>query len=272
MSFRSLLSKKLYRAGEVLHLLLSYAADAPTRRTLVQIYANLSNRNLYQQQVSLRLRIHGKLSSLKIRYGDVFILGEILHEKQYAVQSQLPARPVIVDAGANIGISAMWFLGCYPDATLHAFEPESGNYRLLAENFGRVECVRLFQATLGGHVGEVTLHLGRSPGEHSLISSETGEDERVRVMTLASHMDAENLGRIDLLKLDVEGSELDVLVGLGERIRDVSVIVGEVHEKLVNEAEFYRFLNQHGFRVCQKRYFRESALEHVHGFEAVLAS
>ena len=272
MSWRSLLSQKLYRAGELLHLLWTYAADASTRQALVQIYANLSNRNLYEQQASLRFRIHGRLFSLKMRYGDVFILGEILHEKQYAVRSQLPPRPVIVDAGANIGISAMWFLACYPDATLHAFEPESGNYRLLAENFGHVQRVRLFQSALGRKVGEVTLHLGRSPGEHSLISSETGEDERVRLTTLASHMDAENLDRIDLLKLDVEGSELDVLVGLGERIRDVSVLVGEVHEKLVNEGEFYRFLHQHGFRVCHKRYFRESPLERVHGFEAILVS
>ena len=63
-------------------------------------------------------------------------------------------------------------------------------------------------------------------------------------------MDAEKLNRIDLLSLDVEGRALDVLVGLRERIRDVSVFVGEVHEKLVDESKFYRFLDQHGSRIC----------------------
>jgi FkbM family methyltransferase len=207
-----------------------------------------------------------------MRYGDVFILGEILHEKQYLLRTGLPPRPIIVDAGANIGISAMWFLGCYPDAILHAFEPARDNYHLLEENFSHNEQIRLFQAALGREEGDVTLYHGSSPGEHSLMSANKETDERVRLMKLASHMDAENLDRIDLLKLDVEGSELDVLVGLGERIRNISVLVGEVHEKLVDEAEFYRFLDQVGFRVCQKRYFRESAVEHVHGFEAVLVS
>jgi FkbM family methyltransferase len=264
MSFGSLLSQKLYRAGEAVDLLWTYAADATTRKTLVRIYASLSDRSLYQKQVNLRLRIHGELFSFQMRYGDIFVLGEILHEKQYALQSQLPPRPVIVDAGANIGTSAMWFLGCYPDATLHAFEPASGNYRLLAENFAHVEGARIFQAALGKRAAEMTLYHAGSTGEHSLMSSGIGEEEeRVPVVTLASHMEAENLDRIDLLKLDVEGSELDVLVGLGERIRDVRLLVGEVHEKLVDEGEFYRFLDEHGFRICQKHYFRESDLEHV---------
>ena len=271
--FGPLLSQKFYRAGEALHLVLSYAADMETRRTLVRIYASLSQRDLYEKEVDLRLRIGGNVCPLRMRYGDIFVLGEIFHEKQYELQSPLPPQPVIVDAGANIGVSAMWFLGRYPDAILHAFEPASDNYRLLTENFAHMERARLFQVALGKRAAKAMLHRGGSPGEHSLVPSSVGEElESVSVTTLAAHMDAEEMDRIDLLKLDVEGSELDLLVGLGERIRDVGVLVGEVHETVVDENEFYEFLDRQGFRVCRKRYFRESTLEHVHGFEAVRRS
>ena len=273
LPFGPLLSAKFYRAVEALHLISSYAADMATRRALVRIYASLSERDLWGEEVDLRLRIGGNISSLRLRYGDIFVLGEIFHEKQYELQSPLPPQPVIVDAGANIGVSAIWFLAHYPDAMLHAFEPASDNFRLLSENLAHIERARLFQIALGRQAAKATLHDGGSPGEYSLVRPSIGEElERVSVTTLAAHMDAEKLDRIDLLKLDVEGSELDLLVGLGERIRDVGVLVGEVHETLVEENEFYEFLDRQGFRVVRKRYFRESALEHVHGFEAVRRS
>ena len=66
--------------------------------------------------------------------------------------------------------------------------------------------------------------------------------------TLAAHMAATGIRRIDILKIDVEGAELEVLAGLGDRIGDVGVIVGELHEKVVDAAEVYGFLKDAGFR------------------------
>ena len=63
--FGPLLSQKFYRAGEALHLVLSYAADMATRRTLVRIYASLSETEFYEEEVDLRLRIGGNENSIE---------------------------------------------------------------------------------------------------------------------------------------------------------------------------------------------------------------
>ena len=81
-------------------------------------------------------------------------------------------------------------------------------------------------------------------------------------------MTAHNIDKIDLLKLDIEGSEMDAIHGLGERIRDVNVIVGEVHEALIDVDSFYKALTDAGFTVLWRKNFRESEEQQVHGFEA----
>ena len=85
--------------------------------------------------------------------------------------------------------------------------------------------------------------------------------------TLAAHMAATGIRRIDILKIDVEGAELEVLAGLGDRIGDVGVIVGELHEKVVDAAEVYGFLKDAGFREVGRTAFREGDVTGVHGFE-----
>ncbi|MBT8425567.1 MAG: FkbM family methyltransferase, partial [Silicimonas sp.] len=76
------------------------------------------------------------------------------------------------------------------------------------------------------------------------------------------------LTRIDLLKLDIEGAELDALIGLGDRIADVSVIVGEVHEAMVDSDAIYEHLASNSFDIVWKKYFQEGPVSQVHNFEA----
>ena len=263
-----LVSRKLYRVAEALHLILSYAADQSTRLALMRIYASLGRRERYDEEVDLRLLVRGRVFPFRIRLSDIFVLGEIFHDGQYRLQSTLPPAPVIVDAGGNIGASAVWFLGCHPEATLLVFEPAEGNFRLLSENLAHLKRVKLFRSALGRRTEVASLYHGEFAGMHSLVDHASGAGESVSVMALEEFMTTGGIDRIDLLKLDVEGSELDVLKGMGERIRDLGVLIGEVHEKFVDPGEFYDFLAHHGFRICWKRNFRESKQEEVHGFEA----
>ena len=264
----SFISQKLYRTGEVIGLLLN-AADSSSRRTLLDCYASLSRPDLYAEEIAVNVKLHGRIFQLRMRRSDLFTLGEIFYEGQYKLKSQLPSSPVIVDAGANIGIASIWFLGRYPGAQVHAFEPAGENFRLLAENLAPLANGRPYRAAIGREDGSAALGLAECAAMHSLMASDvTSGSEIVPVISLAEHMKTHGLKRIDLLKLDVEGSELDDLVGLRDRISDVGVIVGEVHESLVDPHEFYAFLEQHGFQVRWKRYFRNGQAQQVHGFEA----
>lgn len=264
-----MIARKLHRAREALYLIMRCAADGATRRALFGMYRSLSRPETYDQDVSLRIIFAGTVFPVTIRVQDVFVLGEILFERQYALRSQLPSSPFVVDAGANVGIASLWFLSQCPGARLHAFEPESENFRLLGKNLAGIARVSVFKQAVGSEPGTIGLHLSEFGAMHSFKEgfSSGSAVEQVPLVTLADHMAEHGIDRIDLLKLDVEGAELDALIGLGERIRDVSVIIGEMHETVVDEGEFYRFLEDAGFRLVQRRSFAESEGEKVHGFE-----
>lgn len=263
--------RSLGRAREAGLMIGRLAADMATRRALVEIYANLGRTDRYGELFNLNLRLNGRVYPVRLRLGDIFVLGEILVDRQYALKTPLRSVSVVVDAGANIGASALWFASCFPAARLHAFEPAAGNFALLAENLAGLPAATPFRMALGSAEGAITLHRGASEATHSIIAGApdlTADGiETVPMTTLAAHMDAAGLDRIDLLKLDVEGAEMEVLIGLGERIRDVGVIVGELHETIVDADSFYAFLKDAGFRLVAKTAFREGDVTGVHGFE-----
>lgn len=265
-----LVGRKLHRAAEMVNLLTNYAADGETRKALFHVYASLSHRERYDDEVKLNLRIRDQVFPFYMRISDIFIIGEILHEKQYRLETDLPDAPVVVDLGANIGISALWFLALRPNARIHAFEPAADNLAFLEKNFAGLENITLQKMAVGDVTGSATLHHGEFGGMHSLLID--GEGETVPLVSLADYMAQQNIDKIDLLKLDIEGSELDAMKGLGPRIKDVRAIIGEVHEAIVDEDAFYAFLKDNGFKVLWKRFFQESREQQVHGFEAVRAA
>jgi FkbM family methyltransferase len=255
------------RALEAAHLLARFAADFRTRAALVSCYASLLSSTTSAEPVELRLRLGGRVVPLHMRKSDIFTLGEILHEGQYRLVSRLPESPVIFDAGANVGVSALWFLAQHPGAQLHCFEPEGENFRLLEANLGGRKNVRLTRAALGAQSGEALLHVAEHGAMHSVVDPGAGEGaQRVPQLGLREYVESEGVERIDLLKIDVEGSELDLLLGLGDRIDRVAVIVGELHERFVDEVAFYGLLERHGFRILQRR--PAAGEEGVHLFEA----
>lgn len=191
--------------------------------------------------------------SLRFRPQDIYVIGEILHERAYRIQSPLPARPVIVDAGANIGMAALWLASRYPDAELHCFEPESRCFALLQHNLRQLPGARCERIALGACAGTISLFVSANGLVHSVFETTVPASvEKVPAARLGDYVGRNSIERVDLLKMDVEGSEMAILEGLGEHIERVSVIVGEFHEPLVDQAAFYGFLRQHGFRIVAK--------------------
>lgn len=229
------------------------AADGASRRLLLAAYGALAKRVWSPAAVDARLRMSGSTVVLRFRQQDIYAIGEILHERAYRLQSPLPSRPVIVDAGANIGVAALWLACRYPDARLHCLEPESRSFTLLKHNLRQLPNARCKLAALGAHTGEVSLFVSANGSVHSIFDpGAPARVETVPCIRLGDYLDRNSIERVDLLKLDVEGSELAVLQGLGPHIERVGVIVGEFHERLVDAARFYGFMRQHGFRVVAK--------------------
>lgn len=161
--------------------------------------------------------------------------------------------PLVVDVGANIGLFSLWVCGRTPGARVIAVEPAPPNSSLLVRNIeraglsSRVEVVR---AALGAAGGRGVLHYyPRMPGNSTLLPCIKWRDRvafrpdrwasmfarreyacEVATLSCVLRRHARVAQEVDLLKVDAEGSEVDVLRGVSEadwpRIRQVAV---EVH-------------------------------------------
>jgi FkbM family methyltransferase len=131
-------------------------------------------------------------------------------------RNDYPAGPdvkTVVDAGANIGISAAFFLTRNPDVRCRLFEPDPRNVPRARENLapfeGRYE---IEQSAVG--VEDATLDFGIEPtGRFGAIGADTGDTIEVRCREINGLLDEvlESWDRIDILKLDIEGLEIPTL-------------------------------------------------------------
>src|SRR5690349_17456013 len=102
---------KIHRAVEAADLSLRVTAGMRSRAALVSCYLGIARDPNDPSEVSFVLRLSGGRFPITIRRSDIFTLAEIFFDREYAIQSPVPRSPQVVDCGANVGLSAIWFLG-----------------------------------------------------------------------------------------------------------------------------------------------------------------
>lgn len=126
---------------------------------------------------------------------------------------------VVVDVGANLGyFSLLSALAWRAPGPVFAFEPAADNFDLLCSNLAANDCagqVEPVQAALGSRGGDVLLmRSDTNRGDHQVYAGDGQRAaEPVRLLRGDAFL-APRVDRIDLLKIDTQGSELDVLLGL----------------------------------------------------------
>lgn len=122
------------------------------------------------------------------------------------------ARPVILDIGANVGSFAAWAISRWPGCYVHCYEPLPENFALLTRNLGHLEGKRVSLNNFAvGDPSRTRLFLGQTNcGEASLYDVGEQTDVTVEVTTKAPA----SLPAAQILKIDTEGSEIDILTGM----------------------------------------------------------
>lgn len=151
-------------------------------------------------------------------YSEIFTLGEFEPPQSAAVRALLRPGDHVVDVGANLGWFTMLMAAqVKPDGKVWAIEPMPPTLAALEENVGLNPTlnVTVLPLALGAEEGELDLHLFEGlPHGHasaSTLGRSDYESYRVPVRTLDALLDGERAP--SFVKVDVEGSELDVLKG-----------------------------------------------------------
>jgi FkbM family methyltransferase len=183
-----------------------------------------------------------------------YLYREVFAEREYWFTSDNP-RPVILDCGSNIGMAILFFKALYPDADITAFEPAPWACSAIEETIraNDLRDVTLHNAALAESEGELELfHDPSHPGSAVMSvyrERMPGETVRVPAVRLSRYVTKP----VDFLKLDVEGSELQVLRDLvaSGTIGQIRQMVIEFHHHLSptvdNLSECLSILERHGF-------------------------
>jgi FkbM family methyltransferase len=177
---------------------------------------------------------------------------EIFIYQIYAFESE-KKDPFIVDAGSNIGISVLYFKIAYPESRIIAVEPNRESFGLLKENIilNHLPFVTLLNYALSDTAGTSVLY--NHPNQGSLTMSllqSTGKSalETVTTKMLSSYIHNE----IELMKLDVEGSEIKIVSDLihHQKLTLVKKMIIEFHPTItgVTIDPFIETLSQNQFQ------------------------
>lgn len=165
-------------------------------------------------------------------------------------------QPLIVDCGANIGASALWFLARYPQAHVLAIEPAPDNFSLLRKNCAGLD-IDLRQAGIAAVDGIAHLF---NPGEEgwSYQTTECKAGPEVTMLSLATLLSTKPEDRYEpfLLKIDIEGAENALFAGDSSILNRFPLIVMEPHDWLLpgqrSSVEFFRFHAAARREFCMK--------------------
>ena len=139
----------------------------------------------------------------------------------------------ILDLGANIGASAIYFQRRFPDAHIACVEPSPGNLAMLERN-RRLNglSVTIFDCAVGTESGATAFYDTADPSCCTLLPGNRDRASQfiVSLITVPEIMACMGWDHIDLLKIDIEGYEKLLLADSPAWLSKVSAIVGEIHE------------------------------------------
>jgi len=200
----------------------SEIALAGQRRTLSQ--------HLYSHRLQMILRM-AQPRPLPVEYSTTTWSGDF--------PAVVPNPDVILDCGANVGQMAKGFRELYPRAVIYCFEPVKAVFDELRRNTSALQVTPVRKA-VGDRDGKAIINLTVSPEANSLLAYEDGNPcarwtsvvgrEEVEVCTLDQWCVESGIHprRVDILKLDVQGAELQALYGARKLLETTKIVYMEV--------------------------------------------
>jgi FkbM family methyltransferase len=168
---------------------------------------------------------------LKVRYrlnrGDLQALREVMFEESYR-PPQAPRGGVLVDLGANIGLTSLWLWKRFGFSKVIAVEPDDGNLAILRENFRLNGVPGTVVKGLVGPCGATALFQAHA---HAVLGRVGAAGVAVDVVDLNHLLKDECVG---LVKIDIEGAEQDLVSGNLGWLAHVEAIIAELHSGLID--------------------------------------
>ena len=198
----------------------------------------------------------GTQFTVRVNTSDILVIWEIWKAKIYDdPRFPIQAEDVVVDIGAHIGGFAI--RAAKQAKKVYAYEASKKNYDLLEANFrmNDLKNLHIHNKAVSHQTGEMNFYMPSDNGAlGSLIQETDSPMETVQATTLTDIVAENNIGQIDYLKVDAEGTEYDILFKCPlETLAKVKRLVMEYHEfdgDKRSHRDLVMLLKSHGFQVA----------------------
>ncbi len=173
---------------------------------------------------------------VRIPQDEVFRIRSIFEDHDYRIPPQyLPSGPLkVVDIGANVGLFALYMKGLRQACDIFCFEPVPQTIELLELNTVDEQGIHIFPYALSNFEETAELHLHpANSGENSLKpnGSMRADAIPVPVKDAGNVLRRIGLNYIDILKIDTEGSEVEILKSLRLYLPYIGILMIEFHSE-----------------------------------------
>ena len=207
----------------------------------------------------MKQRVKNLINDTLERFTGMRIQNNSVHGRQDWLDIRNSGRPIntILDIGANIGQSAVKFHHAFPNANIYCFEPVNHLYLKLEDNVRSYSNIYTYSDALGALPAKSKIYLTAHETTSSMIKpGYMKQAQDVNVITVDNFLETENIDKVGLMKIDVEGLDLDVLKGAEKTLKAKKV------QFILVECGFYKdlpnlvcfdtirdYLHQFGYRV-----------------------
>ncbi len=205
-------------------------------------YLKYLNPSLLIERLALASKQKGRLGKLKNTVGKSLKIGHIdsleLLEIILNENPELKKSAVIYDIGSNIGTWTLLAKSLFPSAEVHAFEPLNIHIEKFEANTKKIQQVYMHPFCLGDENTNSVINVSSFSDSSSLLNAtqlefkefgiKKASEEKVQIKRLDNLIEDKKLPVPDIMKLDVQGFELEVLKGAGKYLSEADYLIVEV--------------------------------------------
>ncbi len=182
----------------------------------------------------IRVRVPGVKHPVLMRAGvnDIGTFYQVVIRDQGSLI--VPGVPkFIIDAGANIGLTSILLASRYPSAQVVALEVDTGNFSVLMENarpYRNLCCLRKALWCTSGYVRirDSTVE----PNAYQVVLASSHEPGAIEATTVADLLLQFEVAQADLVKVDIEGAEIEVMSTASSWLPSVRMLAIETHDRM----------------------------------------
>jgi FkbM family methyltransferase len=196
------------------------------------IKLNLITINKKKENKKISIKLFGETIDLLLRSSttDMSVFNQIFIQRDYDIKFPfIPSN--ILDAGANIGLSSIFFSKKFPSSKVFSFEPDKENFEMLQINTKNEKNIFCFNNAIWNEKGFLKI-TNNIYNKDAITVSNIPDDTlcEVYAYSVDDIIEINNISEFEIVKMDIEGSEAFVFSTNTNWLKHVRVLIIEVHD------------------------------------------